>query len=211
MPTQIVSPMNASVHDHTLSVFESSSQLDRERVRALPRQGIACGWNGEVLPASLRWAVALDPERLWFLAELPAPRPAAKHSCGDFVEWLAEADDVVELFVRRADGYYQEWHISPDGAWWSMLFVDYRRRVAHPQVPDGVRVEVAPGAGSWLGILSAPRSSLQVALDPASHIQVSGCIFSQGPACFITTAGQPSYAPDFHDARSFRPVTLRSL
>jgi hypothetical protein len=203
--------MSLSLHQGPLPVFESSVQLNAGAVHALPRQEVTRGWKGEALPASLRWVVALDPERLWFLGEFPVQKAPPKHRPGEFVEWLAEADDVLELYVRRADGCYQEWHISPDGAWWSMLFVDYRKRVAQPRMPEGVRVDVTAGEHSWVGVLSAPRSGLEVALDAAVHIQVSACIFSQGPGCFITSAGQPSYDPDFHDARSFRPVTFRSL
>jgi hypothetical protein len=199
---------SAMVDEQPLPVLESRSQLSLADVLELPRQEITNGWNGETLPARARWVVALDPARLWFLGEFPVAPPLPKHARGQFVEWLAEADDVIELFIKGSDGAYQEWHISPDGAWWSMLFTGYRTRCVAPRVPEGVTVDVTRGAAHWLGVLSAPRSGLEVALDGRSMMQVSGCIFSQGPVSFFTTAGQPLYEPDFHDPRSFRAVAV---
>lgn len=199
---------SAMVEEQLLPVLESRSQLALADVLELPRQEIAKGWNGETLPARARWVVALDPARLWFLGEFPVAPPPPKHAQGQFVEWLAEADDVVELFIKGGDGCYQEWHISPDGAWWSMLFTGYRTRCMEPKIPEGVEIDVTRSAAQWVGVLSAPRSNLEVALDDRAMIQVSGCIFSRGAVSYFTTAGQPTYEPDFHEPASFRPVRL---
>jgi hypothetical protein len=199
------------VSTEELPIFRSLNRLSPEALIALPFNEVEAGWSGRELPRAYKWVVVSDPERLWFAAELPAPPPPKKHGQGEFVEWLAEADDVVELFLMSADKTYQEWHISPDGAWWAMGFVGYRTREQNPQIPSGIEVRVFPRETSWLGVLSIPHAALRVAVDEIVGMQVTGAVFSGGSPEWISTAGSPSYAPDFHDLRSFRAVALKGI
>jgi hypothetical protein len=199
------------VDSESLVLFRSSRSLSTERVLSLPFHELLRTWSGHTLPGPYRWIVAADRERLWFAAELPLPPPVPKHSRGDFVEWLAEADDVVELFVMARDNRYEEWHISPDGAWWSMEFVGYRTRTSTPHIPQGVEVDVSRKSTGWLGVLSVPLSSLRVGVDEIVAMEVSSCIFSRGAPEYVSSAGQPPYVADFHDPRSFRPVAFRDV
>jgi hypothetical protein len=194
-----------------IPILKSSTALSVELVTALPFNRVERAWSGEVLRRPFSWVVVADPSRLWFAAELPAPAPPKKHDQGEFVEWLAEADDVVELFVTSPDQTYQEWHISPDGAWWSMGFVGYRTREPNPSIPGGVAVETFKRSGSWLGVLGIPHSALRVGVDQIASMQVTGCIFSGGSPLYISTAGSPQYAADFHDLRSFRSVAFEAI
>jgi hypothetical protein len=204
------------VESESIVLFRSATALSEERVLALPFHEMEEMWQGEPLPRPYRWIVAVDDSRLWFAAEMPVKAPPPKHARGEFVEWLAEADDVVELFLMANDTTYQEWHISPDGAWWSMGFVGYRTREPSPVIPAGIEVKVYQKPSSWLGILSIPHAALRGSVEQGSlaqiaRMQVTGCVCSRGAVEYISSAGRPAYNPDFHDPRSFRPVLVRPI
>jgi hypothetical protein len=143
---------------------------------------------------------------LWFAASVPAPASVqGHHTCGDFIEGLWERD-VAEFFLINARGEYQEFNLSPDGAWWSMLFTSYRERSARVLKPTGVVVSVEREPQSWRGTIGVPRAELQVAPDEIVGIHVSGILYGGSEVRYLSSAGQPSFDPDFHDRRCFGSV-----
>jgi hypothetical protein len=169
-------------------------------------------WAGLSMPGAFRWSLAQDPERLWVSLELPVRPPSEqKHELGDFVEGLWEAD-VVELFLMSPSGRYQEWNVSPDGAWWAMSFVGYRQRDSRSTRPEGVVVEVFHDEESWRAVLSVPRSALPEPLTESTRVHVSGIIHRpDGSSSYLSSAGSPAFEPDFHDSRCFKPAAFVQL
>jgi hypothetical protein len=187
-------------------VYKTEQRLDVQQVRSVPTQAIESDWGGTGLTQGYCWSFVVDAESLWFTAAVPASPPADRvHSCGDFVEGLWEAD-VAEFFLMNARGEYQEFNLSPDGAWWSMLFASYRERSPRPRTPEGIVVSVDRSAQSWRVAFGVQRTQLQIAPDEVTAIHVSGILYGGGEGRYLSSAGQPSFAPDFHDRRCFGSV-----
>jgi hypothetical protein len=175
-------------------------------------QEVAETWEGERLANPYRWTLVLDPDTLWFGVEFPkANGTAARFAHGEFVEWLAQQVDVAELFLMSRSGHYQEFHLTGEGAWWAMTFSGYRERATQPPKPTKVTCAVEASESSWRGALGIERSDITVPLDDTTLAQVSACLHEDGTVRYVTSAGRPSYDPDFHDKRSFRPVVFSSL
>jgi hypothetical protein len=193
-------------------VFESEKPLSADALSEAPHSEERCDWSGVVMPQALRWCLARDPERLWVSIELPAPpSEPRKHGLGDFVEGLWE-NNVVELFLLEDSGRYQEWNVSSDGAWWAMSFAGYREREPSPVKPEGVAIEIFAGADRWLAILSVPIRSLAVRLGDSTGVHVTGIVYSQeGVPTYFSSAGSPSFNPDFHDHRCFKVAQFVTL
>ena len=185
-------------------VYSFRRLIDFSRLRALSRQDIIKGWSGEPLVRPFSFVVAVDPDRLYFLCEMPGEvLGARRHAHLEFVEGLV-SHDVAELYVMGTRGEYQEFHLSRDGAWWSMCFDSCRVRKQSSHRPSGVEIEVCQRDGFWEGVMSVPRAEISVELDEVAKFNIAGYLYNQGNLIFLSSIGQPDYAPDFHTAASFQ-------
>jgi len=170
-------------------------------------QEVSTIWSGRPLAQPYRWTIVLDPETLWFGVEFPkGPPKPTRFEQGSFVEWLAQQGDVAELFLMNQAGEYQEFHLTGDGAWWAMTFSGYRQRAADSVKPGRAVCFVDGEADGWRGVLGISRSDVVIALGEGSLAQVSACLHEQSHVSYVSSAGCPSYEPDFHDRRSFQPL-----
>ena len=187
------------------------------------------------LPLPLRWAQDSDETALqvrWWIEdehllwEMKTPLPLedrAIFKAGGFAEGLWE-QDVAEFFVADPEtGHYQEFNLSPGGAWWSAIFSGPRVRM-EPQ-PDwrefDVQTEVQWTGREWIGCFSLPlskfmRAAFEAPLPdaPNSHHATDRLRPEPGRRCLAvnftairaSTAGRRFYslaplageAPDFH-------------
>lgn len=192
-------------------VYESDQVLGFHALRRVSRQSVSLDWTGGPLVSPYYWSFVLDPEMLWFTSQVPAPaRGEPRHSLGEFVEGLWEFD-VTEFFLRADNGAYQEFNISSDGAWWTMPFSSYRERAAHPRRPEGTTIAVTRALGVWNSFFGIPRRELQVAFDEVRSIHVSAILHGTHETRFLTSAGLPTFAPDFHDERCFGRMVRTSF
>jgi hypothetical protein len=194
------------------TVLKSSGPISAQQMVNAPHCEVGLDWHGHPLHGAFRWSLASDAERFWVSLELPAPPPARQmHRSGEFVEALSEAD-VVECFLMDPSGCYQEWNISPDGAWWAMSFRRYRQRDPKSVRPGGVSVQVFRERDRWRAILSVPIRQLSVELNQDTRVHLSGILYGpHGAPTFISSATSPGFEPDFHDARCFDHVRFASL
>jgi hypothetical protein len=132
------------------------------------------------------------------------------HRRGDFVEGLAERD-VVELFIMDESGCYQEFHVSPAGAWWSCYFTGYRQRsdIALDGRPSSVSAQQE--AGGWSAEIVYPRAALRVLVNEKSLVHVTAIASISGERRFLSSAPVSGIAPDFHRRECFQPIELVSL
>ena len=153
-------------------------------------------WSEAVSPGVPRVRWWIGKNRLhWEMdtARLLADRtsfPAA-----GFVEGLWE-QDVAEFFLLdRRRGSYQEFNLSPGGAWWSAVFSAPRARTV-PQ-PDwttfAVQTDVNWTAQHWTGRLSLPLPDL-------ADVAVNFTAITAGPERrrFFSLASLGGTTPDFH-------------
>lgn len=182
-----------------------------EAVLTMPRSSVATDWWGNPLARPFRYALGRDASHLVFVSEAPqrAPPPAAVQR-GAFVADLAEPEtraDTAELFVMREDGRYFEVHVSPDGAWWYMEFSQYRVREPG-RVPVGVEITTERHADSWVGAIRIPFAQLPILPGEVARFQATLALCSGSEPRYITSAGTPHFAPDFHDKRGFLQVRV---
>lgn len=166
-------------------------------------------WFGKPDPhdAAYRLSVHDGLLSLEFWANKSAECNTALRS-GDFGEGLWE-QDVAELFVMGPDGHYQEFNLSPTGAWWSATFSSYREGCLPAKLPS-VHTEARREEGRWNARLSLALSDLKVlsGLDiKAARLNVTSILSPRDPS-YLCWGWQKGNQPDFHRADNFLPIAL---
>lgn len=178
----------------------------------LPLFGLDRDWHGEPVRPPVAFCVAVDPQRLWFVASHGRParlHPAARP--GKFTPELWR-HDVAELFLHHpGSGRYFEFNLAPNGAWWSCEFTAPRVReeeqdIVFPEV--ATFAELSPGGG-WVAAMAIPLDLLQARLDfgPGTGINVT-FILESPEQRFFTAADLGGGEPDFHQPAKFPPITF---
>ena len=153
--------------------------------------------------------LTLTEETLAFRFKVDKPPECdLNHRRGQFVEGLWERE-VAELFVMAPSGRYQEFNVSPAGAWWSASFSAYRER---EKSLDGlsVRTLAKPEAHSWEVELQVPVRDLVVLdgfeLDQARW-NVTAILSPEEPT-YLSWGRIEKSQPDFHRADLFSQAVL---
>ena len=111
-------------------------------------------------------------------------------NCGRFVEGLWQ-QDVAELFLKDdTSEAYQEFNLSPNGAWWSCRFSEYRKRdEGRKIVKSQVQVSLERGESSWITLMKIPLSSLLVDVCFSDTSKLNVCaIQGQNPRHYFSAA-----------------------
>lgn len=193
-----------------IRIFRSPKALSSAEVRQVPKQSVSADWKGASLSSSFDWTFVLDPRTLWFLANVPGQPDFDRNlQLGEFVEGLWERD-VAEFFIRDRGGRYQEFNVSPAGAWWTVLLTSYRTRAEATLEPHVTAIEVSASEHGWSAVLGVARDDLSVALEAGSLIHVSG-IAHKPVKQFLSSHPVPSIDPDFHYPSCFQPIEFATL
>lgn len=159
-------------------------------------------WFGESTPFNPGFKFGLSQERLWFGFEVDKEASCLDLEPGEFRAGLWE-QDVAEFFLMGADGAYQEFNVSPVGAWWSGHFRGYRDLVSECHSLS-VSVSATAGSAGWECQFSVPVEELSVRWGPG--VMLNPCsILSPHFFCYGHRDGGE---PDFHLASNFCPVLL---
>jgi hypothetical protein len=195
-----------------IPVYLSDTALSLETALKLKRWAITHDWYAVRVVQEVEFCLVVDPARLYFVAHVSAlPYYNSTHVLGSFVDGLWEYD-VVELFVKDDRGEaYQEFNLSPAGAWWTALFTGYRQRaerIVDMCVPEVVS-EITET--SWLVGMAIKRNDLLVDISFSSNSKAAVyAILGKAQRQYCTLSpGQG--APDFHRLERFsdvNPVTL---
>lgn len=168
----------------------------------LPRQEFESDWFSAPIEFRAEFALAYSPGFLLFLVSSNLPSLIQKNQTGKFVENLWE-QDVGELFIRKgSDSDYQEWNLSPSGAWWTQKFEG--ARAPDPQFePDTTTLaQVEPCETGWLSWLQAPY---QEQITPETTIDITMILTdAQGQRRFLSCCPDPDIAPNFHRPKSYQ-------
>jgi hypothetical protein len=193
-----------------MKVYHTNEQLDRERLESCPWSFQSRSWDGDELVVPLQWRVAYDPDHLWFMASVPGKAWFnAALGRGQFFEGLWE-QDVAELFVMTDRGLYQEFNVSPSGAWWSCRFSAYRVRQQESTVPSGASTEVLVDEASWQALLSIPRRELLASPSEITAMHVAAIVHTP-TLRYLSSAPVTGEQADFHRRECFTPVELDPL
>lgn len=176
----------------------------------VPMLGLDKDWFGAPVVPAAAFSVAMDPQRLWFVAHHRAPasiHPQARP--GRFLPGLWH-HDVAELFLSdSSSGRYFEFNLAPNGAWWSCEFTAPRVRADASEVamPEVATFADLSADGSWLVAMAIPLDLLRARLDfgTATHANVTMVIGSPKQR-FLTAADLAGDVPDFHQPSGFPKV-----
>lgn len=197
-----------------LPVYRSSKPLTLSQLFSLNMQQIDYDWFGERMKNPPRFVVAVDAERLYLAAMVESSAwhdPAT--SQGQFVEGLWNKD-VAEIFLTNAgDTAYQEFNLSPRGAWWSCAFSKYRKRDSQLfKMPQRVETFSDIQQSSWKAGLAVPISDLSVPLALEETTRANVCfVLGKTKRHYLSWTNIQNYDPDFHRADQFEDVDVVQL
>lgn len=149
--------------------------------------------------AEILYAVALEPENLWFGGEVRA-QPRFDVSAEGFTEGLWNFD-CLELFVHcPASGRYAEFNLAPNGAWWSCLFSSPRVRIP----AERILVETTFSAEEWKAWAKISRAALVAAIgEEPWTANFTAIVGPQDDGAFHSVASLSEV--DFHRPSEFLP------
>lgn len=186
----------------TPTIYQVSPTFSQEDFLALPRQQFTSDWFGSPLEFKAEFCLATNSTHLLFLVSAENTPRFTNHSAGKFVENLWE-QDVGELFIKHgSESDYQEWNLSPSGAWWTQKFEG--ARAPDPQfAPDTTTLaQVEPCETGWLSWMQIPY---QEQVTPATAIDITMILTdAQGQRRFLSCCPDPDIAPNFHRPKSYQ-------
>ncbi len=167
-------------------------------------------WAGCSVQPAFRWCFARDPKTLWFRASLPGGQHFDRqHAPGEFVEGLWE-QDVAEFFLKDSSGRYQEFNVSPAGAWWTVALRGYRTREETTPELYVSAIEASVEADGWTAVLGISHAGLSVQLDDSSLLHVSGIVHKPARQ-FLSSRPVAGIEPDFHHPEAFQRVSFQEF
>ena len=193
-----------------ITIFDSESLITPSEIEQVPRQMASEDWVAARLDSPFEWTFVRDPKTFWFSASIPGGSDYdATLEKGEFVEglWMR---DVVEFFIKDSTGQYQEFNVSPAGAWWSVLLTSYRNRSEtciplHPPY-----VEVGRSTDHWTVTCGFSLNTIAVVFDREAQIHVSG-IAHKPRQRFFSSHAVRDIEPDFHHPSVFLPYQIEKL
>jgi hypothetical protein len=188
-------------------VYLSESALSLDMAQRLNRWAITHDWYAVRLVPTVEFCLAVDPTQLYFVAQVSTlPYYDISHGLGSFVEGLWEYD-VVELFLKDDHGgAYQEFNLSPAGAWWSARFSGYRKRA--PEAVDMRAPEVISRITEtgWLAGMAVQRNDLLVDISFSSKSKAAVCAILGREERQYCALSPGQGIPDFHCLEQFSNV-----
>ena len=173
----------------------------------LPLFGIAADWDGKSVDPPAAWSLAVDDQRLWFVAS--HGKPAKLHPGARPSRFLPELwqYDVAELFLADPEsGRYLELNLAPNSSWWSCEFTAPRQR-AMPEdleIPEVATFAELSPTGGWVAAMSIPLDLLRarIGFGENTHANVN-FILNSPEQSFLTAAKLGAGEPNFHQPDRF--------
>lgn len=166
-----------------------------------PSIPLSTDWFGAPLASAIEIHLGLSGDRILFGTHGVGIPRCADATPGAFIEGLWESD-VVELFLGEPGSTrYQEFNLSPRGAWWTMSFSGYRSRMTTDAMP-GVRCYADVVGEAWRAAMEIPLRELTIAWSPDNG-NVNVTAVHGSPQQFATAANLGGGEPDFHRAERF--------
>ena len=181
----------------------------------LPLFGVNRDWAGIQVEPAAGFSLAVDENRLWFLAchRKPAQlHPKARPGLFQAELWRY---DVAELFIADPrSGRYLEFNLAPNGAWWSCEFKAPRVREEEIDIamPEVATFSELAADGSWVAAMALPLDLLKARLDFGIQSSANVTFILNSPEQrFLTAADLGSGEPDFHQPQRFPQVAFAPI
>lgn len=181
----------------------------------VPLLGLDRDWSGAPVEPAAGFALAVDDERLWFIAHHRKParlHPRCRPGMFQAELWRY---DVAELFLADpVSGRYFEFNLAPNGAWWSCEFTAPRVRAEETEIamPEVATFSDMAPDGAWVAAMAIPVDLLRARLDfgPRSRVNVA-MILESPKQRFVTATDLGGVEPDFHLPERFAEIAFASL
>ena len=187
-------------------IYKSAKRLGVEKLWSLPTISLSRSLTS-VVPPLIRYVLAVDDAFLYLAAEAITSPHFEKCAPGEFREGLSE-QDVIEVFIKDdGEQSYQEFNLSPCGAWWSCVFS--APRVGATSDFGSLEVETISvvGADKWRVSAAFPLECLKIkcSFSNSSRLLVCACL-GEDPRSYLASSNLPGSEPDFHQPKAFSPV-----
>lgn len=163
------------------------------------------------------YSVVIDPDNLFFSVKIPETRNFDKSlNTGQFKPDLWK-HDVVEIFFASdkncatqsstvgQDCPYQEFNVSPAGAYWTVKFSAYRSRIPGTEEPvTGLQVESRSTITGKILSIMIPKNNIINQCSLGNNSRINCCaILGNEPRTYFSTAALDNVKPDFHHIESW--------
>lgn len=183
-----------------------------EDVFLTPPISLLFGWPVERLRTSPQLFLATDNTFLFFGARFFPPYfYSPEHTPKTFCPGLWECD-VAELFIKEPGSErYQEFNLSPTGAWWTQAFEKYRTPLPH-RPPTEVAISTRVTESFREVSLKLPLSELRInaTVDSTSQLNLTA-ILGEHSREYFTFTKPCTDTPDFHHVALRNDVVLQKL
>ena len=156
------------------------------------------GWNLQAAPR-VEAFIREDVDEIYWGATVHAKANYnSSHGKGDFIEGLWKLD-ALELFVRDLDSsFYQEFNLSPTGAYWSAVFRDARVPAdRHEREFKEIDINSKHDDISWTVSMRVSKS--QLGIDSSNLlINMTAVLNTIAEPCYLSKLPVVSEKPDFH-------------
>ncbi len=166
-------------------------------------------WYGHAPKSALAFFFSLDAETITFAARGEGSAHFDRgEKIGEYREglWL---HDVAEVFLRDDNdpNRYQEFNLSPSGAWWSHSFRAPRVRDENFSMPAGVECWAMTDDKGWKAAMRIPRRSLAVRFSGGKNSHANICAIAGNPRQqFFSLSTLNAKEPDFHRPLEFLAI-----
>lgn len=156
------------------------------------------GWNLESAPRVEAFVQETTDEIYWGAKVYAKANYNSEHQKNSFVEGLWK-QDALELFVRDLNSnYYQEFNLSPAGAYWSAVFKDYREPAeSHERKIDNIEINSKVDDSSWTASMRISKRDLGIDSD-GLLINMTAILNTIDESCYLSMLPISTNTPDFH-------------
>lgn len=191
-----------------LLVFESRQTIDSLKSYCWTK--LERNWNAEINQSGHKFLLARDPTNLFLLVDSSLVAICDETTTsGSYVEGLW-TKDLAEVFIREdGSNSYQEFNLSPRGAWWSMLFGKPRDRLTDQFKMPNCQVVSEVRADGWFAGIQIEIASLSIRckFQKGSALNVTA-VYGENPRTYLSFVKLPGEKPNFHQPSVFAPVML---
>lgn len=192
----------------SLKFYQASNPLSISVIDQLPYSQFSTDWFGVSSKENVSFVVALDPTSIWVSVKFPSKvllHP--KDKADSFIEGLWDYD-VFELFLcDDVTERYQEFNLSPGGAWWSASFLRYREREGIQQ--NGIKTWAKNEEnGQFHSYLQILRGSLAISFSCSNNSRANVTAILGNPQKFFSHEKLSAPQPDFHIVNQLQQIII---
>lgn len=190
--------MKAEETDAMIVIRRGDDGIQVSDIWELPFNQFGWSWDDSHKTLPAKYAVVLTPQSIWLAGKCETP-PTGHQSenPGEFTEGIWK-HDAIELFMAgSAPHAYQEFNLSPSGAWWSALFSYYRQADERSFQMPRVQTWAESLKSGWRAAIQIERKSLSVDITTSTRLNVC-MIVGKDSQHFLSANRISTEKPDFH-------------